>query len=101
MQLLLRLLRKEDDGYVLVLTLLLLPIFLGASLLMVDVGRVTNAHADLQTVADATALTAARELDGSPNAIANARLAMAEVSNSVSMLVCWRRQYAPRDFILD
>ncbi|CUH74903.1 putative membrane protein [Tritonibacter multivorans] len=86
MQLLLRLLRKEDDGYVLVLTLLLLPIFLGASLLMVDVGRVTNAHADLQTVADATALTAARELDGSPNAIANARLAMAEVSNSVSML---------------
>lgn len=86
MQLLLRLFCKDEDGYVLLFTLLLLPIFLGASLLMVDVGRVTNAHSDLQTVADATALAGARELDGSPNAIANAGLAMAAVSNSVSML---------------
>ena len=86
MQLLLRLFCKDEDGYVLLFTLLLLPIFLGASLLVVDVGRVTNTHSDLQTVADATALAGARELDGSPNSIANARLAMAAVSNSVSML---------------
>lgn len=86
MQLLVRFFRRAEDGYVFVLTLLLLPVFLGASLLMVDVGRVTNAHADLQAAADAAALAAAKELDGSPNAIANARAAMANVTNTVSML---------------
>ena len=81
-----RLFLLAEEGFVLLLTLVMLPAFLSLALLLVDVARIGNAQADLQAVADATALAGARELDRSPNSIANARLAMAEVTNSVSML---------------
>lgn len=74
------------EGYVLVLSLLILPVFLGFGLIIVDIGRGNNAHADLQAAADSVALAGARELDGNIGAIARARAAMAQIDNSVSML---------------
>lgn len=73
------------DGYILILTLLFMPVFIGFSLLIVDVARGNNAHSDLQAAADAMALAGALELDQSPGAIANARAAMQTIENSVRM----------------
>ena len=78
--------REEENGYVLVLSLILLPVFLGFGLLIIDVGRGNNAHADLSAAADAVALAGARELDGTAGAIARAHSAMAQLTNNVSML---------------
>ena len=78
--------QKDEGGYVLVLSLILLPVFLGFGLLIIDVGRGNNAHADLQAAADAVALAGARELDGTADAITRAETAMAQLTNNVSML---------------
>lgn len=76
----------DQDGYILVLGLILMPIFLGFGLLIIDIGRGNNAHSDLAAAADSVALTGARELDGGPDAIARAKDAMELISNNVSML---------------
>ena len=78
--------RKAEEGYILILGLILLPVFLLFALLIIDVGRGNNAHADLQAAADAVALTGARELDGRDDAITRAKVAMAELDNTVNML---------------
>ncbi|MBJ3763660.1 Tad domain-containing protein [Maribius pontilimi] len=79
-------LRDLQDGFVLVMMLLLLPVFLGFGLILIDIGRGNNAHADLQAVVDSMALTGARELDGTSTQIADARAAMGELTNPVGML---------------
>lgn len=76
----------DDRGYALVLTLLFMPVFIGLSLLIVDLGRGNNAHSDLYAAADAMALAAAGELDRGPDSIIRAKEAMAEIRNSVSFL---------------
>lgn len=76
----------DQDGYILVLGLILMPIFLGFGLLIIDIGRGNNAHSDLSAAADAVALAGARELDGRIGAIARAEVAMAQLENTVSML---------------
>ncbi|MDT8327018.1 MAG: pilus assembly protein TadG-related protein [Roseovarius sp.] len=81
-----RLFSKDESGYILVLGLLVMPVFIGFGLLIIDVGRGNNAHADLSAAADAVALAGARELDGGADAIDRARVAMAQITNSVSML---------------
>jgi hypothetical protein len=58
----------------------------GLSLVIIDLGRGNNAHSDLYAAADAMALAAAGELDGGPGAIIRAKVAMAEIRNSVSFL---------------
>ena len=78
--------RKAEEGYILILGLILLPVFLLFALLIIDVGRGNNAHSDLQAAADAVALTGARELDGRDDAITRAKVAMAELDNTVNML---------------
>ncbi|MBR9650350.1 pilus assembly protein TadG-related protein [Thalassovita aquimarina] len=75
-----------EDGFVLILSLLVLPVFLVFGLLLIDIGRGNNAQADLQAAADSVALAGARELDGGSDAITRAQNAMAQVTNSVSML---------------
>lgn len=75
-----------EEGYVLVLSLIMLPVFLIFGLLIIDVGRGNNAHADLAAAADAVALAGARELDGGADAITRAKVAMAQLTNNVSML---------------
>ena len=79
-------LRASEDGYVFILVLLFMPVFLGVALLVIDVGRANNSHSDLQAAADAVAIAGAIELDGEPGAIANAKVAMAQATNTVSML---------------
>lgn len=76
----------DDRGYALVLTLLFMPVFIGLSLIIIDLGRGNNAHSDLQAAADAMALAAAGELDSGPEAITRAKLAMVEIQNNVSFL---------------
>jgi len=77
---------KSDSGYALVLTLLFMPVFIGMSLLVIDISRGNNAHSDLQAAADSLALAGARELDGGVTSIDRALVAMANVSNTVSFL---------------
>ncbi|MFC6585724.1 TadE/TadG family type IV pilus assembly protein [Sulfitobacter aestuariivivens] len=77
---------RSEDGFVLIFSILVLPIFFGFVLLIIDVGRGNNAHADLQASADAIALAGARELDGGVTSIPRAKEAMGKVVNSVSML---------------
>lgn len=78
--------KDAQDGFVLLMSLLILPIFLGLGLFLIDVGRHNNAHTDLQTVVDAMALAGARELDGNGGARARAQTAMTKIANPVSML---------------
>lgn len=78
--------RRSEDGFLLVFSLLLLPVFLGFGLILFDIGRGNNAHADLQAAADAVALAGARELDGGADALIRARSAMAQLDNSVTLL---------------
>ena len=78
--------KKSEDGYVLVLSLIFLPVFVGLALLIIDIGRGNNAQSDLYAAADALALAGARELDGGVDAIDRAKDAMAEISNTVSLL---------------
>jgi Flp pilus assembly protein TadG len=77
---------RAEDGYALVLSLVFLPAFLGITLLMIDVGRGNNAQTGTQAAVDALALAGARELDREPGARDRARLAMAEVTNTVGLL---------------
>lgn len=77
---------KSDSGYALVLTLLFMPVFIGMSLLVIDISRGNNAHSDLQAAADALALAGARELDGGVDSIDRAIDAMTNISNTVSFL---------------
>jgi hypothetical protein len=77
---------KSDSGYALVLTLLFMPVFVGMSLLVIDISRGNNAHSDLQAAADSLALAGARELDGGVTSITRAIEAMEEISNTVSFL---------------
>lgn len=76
----------SERGYVLLFTILVLPVFAGFGLLIIDIGRGNNAHADLQSAADAVALAGAAELDGGVDAIPRAKLAMGNLENSVGML---------------
>jgi hypothetical protein len=77
---------KSERGYALVLTLMFMPVFIGISLLVIDIGRANNAQGDHQAAADALALAGARELDGRTDAITRAKAAMATLDNSVSFL---------------
>lgn len=77
---------RSENGYALVLTLIFMPVFVGMSLLVIDISRGNNAHSDLQAAADALALAGARELDGAVDSMDRAVEAMTNVTNTVSFL---------------
>lgn len=81
---------RSETGYAFLLTLIFLPVFMGVSLLVIDVGRAHNAQQDLQAAADALALAGAAQLDGQPGGRDRAKAAMANLqgttANSVSFL---------------
>lgn len=77
---------RNDSGYALALTLIMMPALIGLAMLIIDVGRGNNAQSDHTAAADALALAGARELDGGEDAILRAKAAMEEVTNSVSFL---------------
>ena len=66
-------------GAMLILCVLLTVFVLGTGGLILDTGRVLNEQSELQTFADMTALTAAGELDGRPDAITRANSAVAQL----------------------
>lgn len=78
--------RFWDDrrGYVIALTLIAMPMLLGFSLIVIDVGRSANLHSDLQNAVDAMALAGARELDGRDNAIERAQEAVEKLANTAA-----------------
>lgn len=75
---------KDKRGYVIALTLISMPLLLGFSLLVIDVGRSGNLHTDLQNAVDAMALAGARELDGRDDAIDRAEAAIENLTNSAA-----------------
>lgn len=75
---------NDHRGYVIALTLIAMPMLLGFSLLIIDVGRSSNLHTDLQNAVDAMALAGARELDGRDDAITRAQTAIEKISNSAA-----------------
>jgi len=75
---------NDHHGYVIALTLISMPLLLGFSLLVIDVGRSGNLHTDLQNAVDAMALTGARELDGRDDAIARAEAAIEKLANTAA-----------------
>lgn len=77
---------RHEDGYVLVLLLLLLPVLALMALLVIDIARGNAAQSDIAAAADAFALTAAQELDGQADAITRAETAMAALNNPVDFL---------------
>ncbi|ACP22537.1 conserved hypothetical protein (plasmid) [Sinorhizobium fredii NGR234] len=74
----------DNRGYVIALTLISMPLLLGFSLLVIDVGRTGNLHTDLQNAVDAMALAGARELDGRDDAITRADAAIEALANSAA-----------------
>lgn len=75
---------NDHRGYVIALTLISMPLLLGFSLLVIDVGRSGNLHTDLQNAVDAMALTGARELDGRDDAIERAEAAIEKLANTAA-----------------
>ncbi|ARQ12958.1 Flp pilus assembly Tad-like protein (plasmid) [Rhizobium etli] len=75
---------NDHRGYVIALTLIAMPMLLGFSLLIIDVGRSSNLHTDLQNAVDAMALAGARELDGRDDAITRAQTAIEKIANSAA-----------------
>lgn len=67
---------RDERGAVLIYISLMLPLFVGLSLLAVDASRVYNLTTQLQKAADALALAGAAELDRRPDAITRANAAM-------------------------
>lgn len=74
----------DQRGVALVLVSIMLPAIIGFSLLVIDMSRANNLHNDLQKAADAFALAAAAELDGSAGAWVRAERAMATLVNNQS-----------------
>lgn len=65
--------RRSRNGFVLIATSIALTILLALAALGIDLGRMYVIRAELQSFADAAALSAATELDGSDGGLANAR----------------------------
>lgn len=74
----------DQRGIALILVSVTLPAIIGFSLLAIDMSRVNNLHNDLQKGADAFALAAAAELDGSSGSWARAERAMATLVDNES-----------------
>jgi Flp pilus assembly protein TadG len=75
---------NDHRGYVIALTLISMPLLVGFSLLVIDVGRSSNLHTDLQNAVDAMALAGARELDGRDDAIERSKAAVEKLANTAA-----------------
>ena len=70
--------RSREDGFVLIVTCIVLAILLGLAGLGIDIGRMYVIQSELQAFADAAALNAALHWDGTDNDVAGARKAAFE-----------------------
>lgn len=76
---------KERRGSALVLASVMLPALVGFSVLALDVARVNNLHLELQKAADAFALAAAAELDGTATAWTRGERALNNLVDNTSL----------------
>jgi len=72
--------RSRKDGFVLIVTCIVLVILLGLAGLGIDIGRMYVIQSELQAFADAAALNAALRLDGTEHGITRARQAASELA---------------------
>jgi uncharacterized membrane protein len=71
---------KSQKGFVLIVTCIVLAILMALAGLGIDVGRMYVVKSELQAFADAAALNAAIQLDGTDQGLARARIASAELA---------------------
>lgn len=68
---------KRETGAIAIMTAVLLPVIFGFFMLALDLSRIYNRKAEMETLADAVAIAAAKKLDGTTAGI-NAALAAAK-----------------------
>lgn len=71
--------RHREGGAIAVMTAVLLPVILGFLAFVIETARLYNRKAEMHALADAVALSAAKQLDGTQNGISNALLAAHDV----------------------
>jgi uncharacterized membrane protein len=71
---------KSQKGFVLIVTCIVLAILMALAGLGIDIGRMYIIKSELQAFADAAALNAAIQLDGTDQGLARARTAAAELA---------------------
>ena len=72
--------RRRDNGFVLIVTCILLAILLGLAGLAIDIARMYVIQSELQAFSDAAALSAALQLDGTVRGAEHARHAALELT---------------------
>ena len=72
--------RRQDNGFVLIVTCIVLAILLALGGLGIDIARMYVIQSELQAFSDAAALNAALQLDGTEPGIARARAAASELA---------------------
>jgi hypothetical protein len=73
--------RRSQEGFVLIVTSIALTILLALAALGIDIGRMYVIRAELQSFTDAAALSAAIELNGTDQGLANARAGAGRLAN--------------------
>ena len=72
---------RRENGYVLIVTCIVLAILLGLAALGIDIARMYVIQSELQAFSDAAALNAALQLDGTDRGIARARASASELAS--------------------
>jgi uncharacterized membrane protein len=72
---------KSEKGFVLIVTCIVLAILMALAALGIDIGRMYVIKSELQAFADAAALNAAIQLDGTDQGLARARTAAVELAS--------------------
>lgn len=70
---------RKQRGAILILAAIIIPILIGMTALALDIGRLISVRSEMQNAADAAALAAAAELDGTSGALDRARSAAREL----------------------
>ncbi len=79
---------RSQKGFVLIVTCIAVVILLAIAGLGVDIGRMYVIKSELQAFADAAALSAAIELDGTGEGLARARAAAAQLATGPNAMKC-------------
>ena len=79
---------RRQKGFVLIVTCIAVVILLAIAALGIDIGRMYVIKSELQAFADAAALSAAIELDGTSDGLARARTAAAQLANGPNAMKC-------------
>jgi Flp pilus assembly protein TadG len=90
---------RDEDGQILIMFTVMLPVLLGFVGLALEANRFMMSHSELQNLADAAALAGANQLDGTANSIANARQAALDFSNNNR--VSWADELASGTYRID